>query len=329
MKQFILIIIVLLSQYTFSSGITFGLNGGRLGDNILNYCKHKWISLKYNIDLYVPDFKYKNKLPLHHYEKSKQDLQNANFSQTKKLHHDSQINTNIKNCIYVGNYYLTIDDITNRDAWPNYIFKLSIEHPEFGAQLKKMLTPEINHMPLPQDIITVALHIRKGGGVDLPLSSQQYIEDKPKTSNTSKGADKYHPLKFPPEQYYLDQLLTLYTILDEQPLYAYIFTDDKHPEKITQRIQAHCKNKNIIFDCRKEDNVHNKNVLYDVCLMSKFDYLIRSGSHFPWISQIIGNHKGIIFPQGSHWEGNNLIMGPILFVEPNRKSNIIVETKIS
>jgi hypothetical protein len=64
-------------------------------------------------------------------------------------------------------------------------------------------------------------------------------------------------------------------------------------------------------------------------MMSQFDYLIRSGSHFPWVAQIIGNHKGIIFPIEYNWQQQYLKINRVAFIQPDRENHNIKETIIS
>ena len=181
---------------------------------------------------------------------------------------------------------------------------------------------------LPQGKPTVAVHIRKGGGFDHPLVSTQYTSDTPKKDEKGVFSDKHHPFKFPPEQYYVDQIILLHKLLDEEPVYVYIFTDDKQPKQLVQRLQDAIKHPNITFDYRKEGNGHNKNVMEDICAMSQFDYFIRSGSHFPWIAQMIGNHKAIIYPKTMRWKGQFLQVTSIDIIFPNKKEHTLVTKTI-
>ena len=48
--------------------------------------------------------------------------------------------------------------------------------------------------------------------------------------------------------------------------------------------------------------------------MTQFDYMIRGASHYSEAADIIGNHKMVIYPTASIWEGNRLIITKINIV---------------
>ena len=118
----------------------------------------------------------------------------------------------------------------------------------FEKIIKEMLAPliTIDPLPRPPSVITVALHVRKGGGSDKPLASQQeytlketqtkgiylrknnppgshidifpikwpagimYIDAVKKyIAKKNSFSDYIWPIKFPPDQYYIDQLKEL------------------------------------------------------------------------------------------------------------------------
>lgn len=329
MKHITILLLIFSYSTATPSAITFKLNKGRLGDNILNFCKHQWVAYKNNLTLLVPDFQFKESLPLAKLRTSIKNINPTYFKNTIYIKSDMQINKNISQCLYIGNFYLHINGVNDPFQWTNLIFKLSIEDPTFGNLLKKMLTPDCTYTLPYKEITSVALHIRKGGGFDRPLASAQYKGSKNLISyNRKLSADQIHPLKFPPEQYYIEQLKMLQRHLNKK-LYVYIFTDDKHPEEIAARIKKHFQNTDIIFDYRTSENSHDQNILLDVFMMSQFDYLIRSGSHFPWVSQIIGNHKGIIYPKKYLWKGNYLQVTHASFIHPDRKNKKITEQIIA
>lgn len=231
--------------------------------------------------------------------------------------------------MYIGSYYTVIDNIHSLDLWHHHIYKCSIEQPSFGQRVRAGLAPKkMLPFPLPKDRPTVAVHIRKGGGFDHPVLSQQYETDTPNIHAKGTFSDKNAPFKFPPEQYYADQIMLLHKLLDEQSIYVYVFTDDKDPKKIVHRLEKKINHPNITFDYRKEGNSHNANVIEDICAMSQFDYLIRSGSHFPWIAQMIGNHKAIVYPKTMRWKGQFLQVTSVDIVFPDKVNNTLITKTI-
>ncbi|MGB8367544.1 MAG: hypothetical protein WCD44_04255, partial [Candidatus Babeliales bacterium] len=188
----------------------------------------------------------------------------------------------------------------------------------FMKELKYMLQPvvKIPEIKLPSDTITVAVHIRKGGGYDQALSSLQYY----KRDMISKRfyADKRWPRKFPPEQYYADQIIKISELLSDQPLFIYIFTDDRNPTGLVNRIKKAVNKSNITYSCRSRGNTYKTHVVEDLYNMARFDCLIRSGSSFAVAAQLLGNHKIVIYPKSLQWEGRKLIANEVTILD-NRK----------
>jgi hypothetical protein len=222
-------------------------------------------------------------------------------------------------------------------AWLNsLLYELTIQNPTFGKHLIHMLQPKekINPLTLPKDKTTVAIHIRKGGGFDPKLISKQYYDTS--TYNTEykeidisidntqnitsitknittidtsiltniEGADQSWPEKFPPEQYYVDQIKKLFHMLNHQPLYVHIFTDDKKPNELKKRIKKAVNLPHITFACNK----HNASMLEDFFAMTQFDCLIRPVSGFSYFPQVLGKHKIIMYPLHLAWIKPNLLI---------------------
>lgn len=331
-----LIILSLDTNLSSKSGITFRHNGGRLGDVLLDFAKNFYIAYKYDLGLYLDDnLPYVQDFMLDN-EISRISTHAHEFAQVKAINNNLQIDLSTDNILYKSEFYITVDGVSNLDLFHGHMFQCSIEQPEFGDKIRKLLTPKTDFsFEFPQDHISVAMHIRKGGGFDHPLASELY---RPAVRNnnatrTSKYqfVDRDQPFKFPPEQYYVDQLIFLHALLDQQPLYVFLFTDDREPQAIVERIQEKLSQyniTNITFDYRKTENAHNLNIIEDISFMSQFDYLIKSGSHYPWIAQMIGNHKAIISPMQYQWEGDylNIIEAEITF--PDRENHVLKTFKI-
>ena len=80
---------------------------------------------------------------------------------------------------------------------------------------------------------------------------------------------------------------------------------------------------NITFDCRKEGNYHAHNVVEDMAAMAQYDCLIRSGSNYPQISQLMGNHRIVIYPKSCRWIGKNLIIDDVgIFTRDQQSATI-------
>lgn len=317
-KIFFLAFFFLALQANLSGSDTYlysASNGGRLGDRLLIYLKAKWISYKTDIPLVLKPCRYYEGLLLSDRETFLDKLP----KNSKKILLDSIPETlkSIDNTYYIIRYYppLSLEKL--------YEMR---EDRGFIEEIKKTIVPkeEISLITPPKGVVSVAVHVRKGEGYDLPLKSCQYFSIEDMDTERVKVPEKtyvdwYHPLKFPPEQYYVDQIKALSNYFDNAPLYLFIFTDHPYPKEISDRIEKKVALDNITFDYRKIDCDSDKNVLADFFSMMFFDCLIRSGeSYFSLISDLLCERKVTIFPKSSHWEKDNqdqyyLLMDDIQF----------------
>lgn len=299
--------------------------GGRLGDMLIMYVKAKWVAFHYNLPLLYKPFAYSDELELHFKE---QYLHHHMLKDYKKRitckdapeHLDSLINPK-ENALYTVHYYFNLPhwgecqkkyDSQEIMTWPEIY-----NDRKFLQELKKNIAP---HTPLqlhdiPTDKISVAVHVRMGGGFDHPLLSRQLYSldslDAGEEMPANTYSDKYWPLKFVPLQYYVDQIKRLSEMLNDDAMYVHIYTDDKDPVTVMNTIAAAVNKTNIVFNCRKDDNHHSKNVLEDLFSMARYHCLIRSGTNYPQISQLIGNHRIVIYPKSCKWIGNTMIVDDV------------------
>lgn len=217
----------------------------------------------------------------------------------------------------------------------NRISRLShflMRYPAIKAELTRMFAPTIalKEWVKPQDGISVAVHIRKGSGPDMPLTFNQRhdvvgSECKPYRAPIRKGvgSDKRFPLKFPPEHYYIDQIVFIAEQLKDRLLYIHIFSDSSEIEELTRSIECAVKERleknglqennlegkeRLIFSCRAGSNAQVEDILSDLYAMARADCLIRPASHLSEMAQILGNHMIVISPTSSRREGKNLII---------------------
>jgi hypothetical protein len=299
--------------------ITYKLNGGRFGDNIVSYSKAKWLSYKYKIPLSFVPFCYSEHLAMSKLEKHI----GKNFFKKINISNESELVS------YLGKIK---EDTLFVVAWKTQISKeniylSTIRDQKFGAEIKKMLHPLFveQKIKLPKNMVSVAVHVRKGGGFrwEKQLHSDQYfdttkllvryrilevkkrleyIEEGPKHKiDVLRELDMIFPTKAPPEQYYVDQIKKLREILGNVPMYIYVFTDDQKPVELVKRFEKCLNAPNIVFETRTTKNSHNINVIEDFYAMSQFDCLIGSSSHFSWAAQLLGNHKIVIKPNHTRW----------------------------
>lgn len=285
------------------SAITTEQYGGRFGDQLLLYCFGKYCAKHLNVPFLFRPFPNSELLALYDCERH---YTNQQFRQKRVLRYNKGDRVNVElNTLYEVPFW----------APTNFLEEVAKDK-ELTAELREMIKPRygMQESNLPNDRVTVAVHVRKGGGFDRPLLSRQRytkedLQEAKQYGNRYVGGnyqDVLNAPKFPPDQFYIDQIIHLSEILYDQPLYVFIFTDDQNPAKIMDVYKQAVNKSNIVFDCRRENNHHTMNIVDDLVAMAQFDYLIRPESAFSIISQIIGEHKLIIHPISIHWYGDIL-----------------------
>ena len=293
-----------------NQAVTNRLCPGRFGDKIVYYTIAKWLSHRFNIPLLLKSFEYSSMLRLGKNEKKYSNEMLKKFEGgLLKIRSEQDIIMHAKdNIIFESDKYFYINGSFRKEQLMAYM----LQDQSFMKELKHMLQPVVplSQIKLPKDKITIAVHIRKGGGVDKPLYSIQYYQNKKESY-----ADKTWALKFPPEQYYVDQIKKTSSLFADKPLFIYIFTDDRNPSKLVDRIKKAVNKNNITFSCRDKGNVHNVHVVEDFYNMACFDCLIRSSSSFALAAQLLGNHKVIMYPKHFKWVGKKLIIDEVIIID--------------
>lgn len=327
MKNKILFFLLLsvLTAFADKPWITCAGSSGYVGDSIITFCLAKLLSLKYNIPFYYFPFKHSEIFAFSEMEQS------APFMPDHLLK------------IRVGNE----NDIVQHIHKENVVFYTDITthvgniNEKLLQQLKSLLQfKNSNNLksivnPLPLNKITVAMHIRKGNGggehydgeqtslqlFDFDRSMVSYLPpynypfDWESYIRSPREIDKVDAWqnKFPPEQYYIDQLLKISKETSNAPLFVQIFTDDKNPLALIERIQKAANNPNIVFHFENNRHLsHGERIEQDLFSMSRFDVLIRSQSYFARAVELIGNFKVVLYPLKFKWLNNKLIMTTII-----------------
>lgn len=267
------------------AGVAPGNVVGRLGNSLWNYCHAKWVAYNTGLPFYFREFKY-----FKEFEFSRQE-KNLKTKKTRKT-----VSVNGKNYKIVArqnqhrNALLIVPFVFFQDPWKtfNQIIQGYKKNKPFVEELRKKIKPvqPIKEIQKPSNMIHVALHIRKGGGYPADL----------------EGIHKRFPLKFPPDSFYIEQLVKLSFMLNHPPMYVYIFTDDQNPQSLAQKFMNTINLPNITYDYRKTENTHNLNVIEDLFNIASFEYLIRPDSSYTRIAEIIGNHKICILPTKAHMD---------------------------
>jgi hypothetical protein len=230
-----------------------------------------------------------------------------------------------------------------------------MRHPDIKKELISMFSPtiELKDRITLRDGITVAVHVRKGNGWERPLAfnqrynnysvaytesvfdtaglclqertwkrnyglAQNFLKNK---DHDQLAMDVQFPLKFPPEQYYIDQIVLLSELLKDQQLYIHIFSDSSEIEELTRSIECAVKERlennglenkeRLIFSFHNASSGEIGDILSDLYAMSKCDCLIRPGSQLSEMSQILGNHAIVLSPITARIQGNNLVIDKV------------------
>lgn len=300
--------------------------GGRLGDMLLMYVKAKWVAHQHKLPLLIRPFKYWDQLALYDREQHlTQDIEEHCKKKIITCYDGSEIvdprKFSMDATFYQVHYYYHPahwGEIQKKyDSQEIAGWKEVLKDKEFMQELKKCIAPryQMNIPALPQDKLTVAVHIRTGEGYDNPRASRQLynINELDQTVVRPQGhaVDISFPLKVPPLQYYVDQIVRLSDLCKDVPMYVHIYTDSHDPVVIMNLIEKAVNKNNITFDCRDEGNHHSSNVLEDIFAMAQYQCLIRSGSNYPQVSQLIGNHKIVISPLSAKWIADALVIDEI------------------
>lgn len=266
------------------SAITYQLNGCRLGDNLLNYCHAKWLSYHHQLPLLYVPFEYSEKLYIDKLEPLKYDHYQSYYQKTITifLANDPRIIEPDKNILYKIGYFPEWGIAPN--TYFTY-FAVDWNDPIFKQEIQKTIRPTENLITVqpPKNMLSIAVHIRTGGGFDrnwwMPNSPEKFLTD----------------------TFYAQGIRQIIASFPQQPVYIYIFTDHEHPEAVVSKFREYLKDIPLItWDYRKQDNHHEKNVLEDLFSIIHFDCLVRSESNYAFIASKIGNFKMEITPKSKY-----------------------------
>lgn len=274
---------------------------GRLGDQLLAYIHTKWFAYRHNLKMYYWYFPYSSDLALSQHETLCSHIVLNQYMSHIMLDR-SYSNHSLKK-------YNTLYMI----PWFTHFYCDSATHPMcfdidwYDPAFKKMIQADISPcnpalaqaVKLPTGCLTIAVHVRKGGGFDAPLLSK------------TVPADIAFPHKFPPDSYYIEQLNYLIAHYKDIPIHIHIFTDDPNPAQIAKKYHVALSNQKVTFGYRAEGNHHTKNVLEDFFAMARCDCLIMPASNLSYVASRIGNHKITIMPKHHYWDNNRLIIDEV------------------
>lgn len=291
------LLLLLISTLDAKSGITFSASGGRLGDNLVAYLHAKYIAYTYNLEFLLVPHAYFNELELYTNERNFSEASHHYSVHKSVSPHQPVIIDPNSNILYVIPYFPDWEYGQNGNQ-----FMLSFDWNDAGflKEIRRQIKPKVM-LDLPKldnSKINIAVHMRRGGGVDQPLISRLYRQP----------ADISYPLKFPPIRYYIEQLNKICASCTNIPVYVYIFTDEQDPTSLMNELKSHIKYDDIIFECRARGNAHDLNFIYDMFAMTKFDILIRPDSNFSVVVDKLHDFLCVIHPYDFRWDHQKLFI---------------------
>ena len=317
MRIFLLLLLCLVNNsflYGFGSAVTYTFSGGRFGDNLLSYCHAKWIAYKYNIPLLYKPFGYSDQLKMHYLEIPYSIELEQQFERVVTYSEvDGEIDPE-SGFLYVIHFFP--ESIYDRqDPIFPYLFAVDWQDLQFKTLLNQMISPvNIIKIPMPdQECLSVAVHVRKGTGWDIPnyrISPEQLTAS--------------HPLRFAPDSFFIAQLQKIAQLYPDKKIYVYLFTDHNDPAELAQKYSQAVQCDRMLIFHRKSQNNEFINVVDDFFALTQFDCLIRADSNFSFVAAQLAHYEVVISP----WHGiiteNETIIDEIN-LEMNGKSSIVRE----
>ncbi len=289
----------------------YPIEDGRFGDCIMSYYRTKWLAWKYGLKFFYQPFIYSNELTISTTEPWVADHKHEYPNVVRVYNERTAGLRKGDGCtLYMTTYWTTYEDWL---PWNQGFYPISVD-PAFIEDLRKTVKPRntIPKLPIPPGALSIAVHVRKGGGFDKPLLT----EEKKTVANPTQHThvDVGYPEKFPPDEFYIEQIAYLANLFPTQPIYAYIFTDDKNPQRLVDKYKQALNNPRITFDYRKKGSAHNANVVEDFFLMQQCDCLIRADSALSKAAQILAHYKVVISVKNAFWKDGKLIVDQIAII---------------
>lgn len=250
--------------------VTYNLSGGRLGDNLLSYLHAKWLAEANGYQFYFTPFPGADRLKCSEVEPT---LPKGKCYKEVAYRLPLKEEPSKKPLLYRIPYFPeAMEDRMNK---PYACFEIEWDDPSFKALAKEMISPvnEVDLVPLKRDHFNLALHIRRGSGLDSP---REIVS---------------RPLKFPPLSYYIQGIKTVKKLVGNQPLYVYVFTDAKDPSLLKDKLKKALPGFEI--ECRQKQ----VDVLSDFFSMMRFDGMVRASSNLSLVAAKLGDMKVEIAPK--------------------------------
>ncbi|MDR3645985.1 MAG: hypothetical protein P4L22_00405 [Candidatus Babeliales bacterium] len=345
MKNKVLISLFLINSFLGAQNFITNERGAQVGDCITSYCLAKILSIKYKENLqytYTPFihselfvFDHEPRIDINHVFSEQirvfdEGCITNNLNKDNVLftcHLETKINQIDQPCIDLIKQEVQFKQIPKVNKIPTDVTTMavhirkgngggqffdgqqtSLQAFDFNREQVKYLN---NYVSYPFDWES---YTRNNGHLVCNIL-ENYKEYEPNWSFSGKPVDKVDKwqTKFPPDQFYIDQIIKVSKELNHQKLYVQLFTDDKNPYELITKLKNAVNLENITFFYEDNRNSSYKEQIFrDLYAMSKFDILIRSQSYFSRVAELMGNHKLVIYPLEFKWDDNKLIMNKVV-----------------
>lgn len=314
MKHRIIILLFFFTSFKVDcrSAVTYTFSGGRLGDNLVAYCHAYWIAYFFDLDLVYKPFKYSEQLRMHETDTFYSEGLAKRFKKTMHVNHALTYGVE-ENTLYIVPYFPE-SHIEREDPRCPFLFQVDWANQGFIKGLKERIKPKyaLAVPEFPQDCITLAVHIRKGTGWDIPQFAP-----------TFEKLTEMHPLKWPPDSYYIAQIKRIIDLYPERKIYIHLFTDHDKPAEIVEIYKTYICSDRVSWGCRQEQNKHDLNVLEDFFALTHFDCLIRNESNFSFIASKLSAYNVLIGPWDSAKKPSGQIEICSIYYEVDNKAVIV------
>ena len=278
---------ILFASHLSAAWISYGCTGGRFGDHLLIYLRAKWLSYRYEIPLLYIPFIYSSELVLD----DREILYDQRlFRGLAKVTMRAGVHPH-RSCpvIYDSLYFPAFREESGAAGWGGV--DVDWKDPKFRQIALELLAPKqpLNLTRPPPGSISIAVHVREGGGFD--------------TDHT-----RFHdPIKLPPLPFYKEALLKVLALFPDRPIYCHLFTDAIDVQAVAEKVFSDLPQNGLLqFEYRREGNHHTKHVLEDFFSLFSFDVLIRPRSNFSIIPSFLHDYAILVYPTQSITEGSRI-----------------------
>lgn len=179
------------------SAVIAEYSGGRFGDNLIAWAHGYYFAKKNDYDFYVHPFQYSDQLALDTLPKYTSDI--ACEFRREEVFKGGQVPCSEKkdSTLFIIPYFPETEIELGQDNW--FSFKVDWEDKAFKQELRELIKPKNPLMLIepPKGIISVAVHIRKGGS----HSNEEELSNDP--IRLARGNLIY---KIPLDGYYINQI---------------------------------------------------------------------------------------------------------------------------